>query len=248
MAEKRMFSRAVLDSDTFLDMPPTSQLLYVHFGVRADDEGFVGQPRSIMRLCCASEDDLKLLIAKGFIIPFQSGVIVITHWNVNNTLRKDRQKSTIYEHERAMLETRDNGVYTLTTNCQPNDNQVSTKCPHSIGEYSIEEISIGESNASPPSGETAPAPEKKKPVFHKFGEYGHVKLTTEQHQKLIEDYGEQTITDYVQRIDEYVQMHQNRRYDDYNLAIRNWIARDKANTKQKPSPDVDYNAKPFWED
>lgn len=143
MAERRMFSKSIIDCDRFLDMPPTSQLLYFHFGMRADDDGFVSQPRSIMRLCFATDDDFRLLVAKGFIIPFESGVIVITHWNVNNSLRKDRQKSTIYEHEKAMLETRNNGIYALSTNCQPSDNQMSTnfqpndnqlpaKCPHSI--------------------------------------------------------------------------------------------------------------------
>lgn len=242
MAERRMFSKSIIDSDLFLDMPASTQLLYFHFGMRADDDGFVSQPRSIMRLCFATDDDFRLLVAKGFIIPFESGVIVITHWNVNNSLRKDRQKSTIYEHEKAMLETRNNGIYALSTNCQPSDNQMSTnfqpndnqlpaKCPHSIVEYSIDKVSIGESNASPPSGEAAPTPEKKKPVFHLFGEYKHVKLTEEQHKKLIEDYGEQKTTEYIRRCDEYVQQ-TGKTYKDYNLTIRNWIAKDggKSNT------------------
>lgn len=90
MARKRMFSLLVVDTDEFLDMPSSTQSLYYHLGMRADDDGFVSSPRKIVKLVNCSDDDLKLLIAKGFIIPFDSGIIAIKHWKLNNDLKKDR--------------------------------------------------------------------------------------------------------------------------------------------------------------
>ena len=87
MAQKRMFSLQIVDTDAFLDMPLSTQALYFHFGMRADDEGFVGNPRRLIRMLGVSEDDYKLLIAKSFVIPFESGVCVIKHWKMNNYLQ-----------------------------------------------------------------------------------------------------------------------------------------------------------------
>ena len=91
MGNHRMFSNTIVDSDRFLDMPLTTQALYFHLGMKADDEGFVGNPKKIVRSVNCTEDDLKLLIAKEFVIAFASGVIVITHWNIHNHIRKDRK-------------------------------------------------------------------------------------------------------------------------------------------------------------
>ena len=88
MARKRMFSLLVVDTDEFLDMPSSTQSLYYHLGMRADDDGFVSSPRKIVKLVNCGDDDLKLLIAKGFIIPFDSGIIAIKHWKLNNDLKK----------------------------------------------------------------------------------------------------------------------------------------------------------------
>ena len=90
MARKRMFSLLVVDTDEFLDMPSSTQSLYYHLGMRADDDGFVASPKKIVKLVNCSNDDLRLLIAKGFIIPFDSGIIAIRHWKLNNDLKKDR--------------------------------------------------------------------------------------------------------------------------------------------------------------
>lgn len=102
MAEKRMFAKTVIDSDQFLDMNMSARLLYYDLGMRADDDGFI-TPKKVMRMTGASADDLKVLIAKGFIIPFQSGVIVIRHWWLNNYIQKDRYRPTIYEEEMKQL-------------------------------------------------------------------------------------------------------------------------------------------------
>src|SRR3990167_156626 len=97
MAQRRMFSLKVIDTDNFLDMSPTAQNLYFHLGMRADDDGFVASPKKIMQICGAPDDDMKVLIAKGFIIPMATnGVSVITHWKVNNLIRPDRYVETEY--------------------------------------------------------------------------------------------------------------------------------------------------------
>ena len=97
-----MFSSQIVNSDDFLEMPLTSQALYFHLGMSADDDGFVS-PRKVLRMTGAGQDDLKVLIAKNFVIPFESGVIVITHWKQNNYLRNDRYTPTIYKAERDRL-------------------------------------------------------------------------------------------------------------------------------------------------
>lgn len=99
MAAKRMFSIDVVDTDKFLDMPVSTQALYFHFGMRADDDGFVASPRKIVKIANCTNDDLKVLISKGYVIPFQSGVIVITDWKTNNFIRSDRYKATKYQEE-----------------------------------------------------------------------------------------------------------------------------------------------------
>lgn len=91
MAERRMFAMSVVDSDEFLDMPSSAQNLYFHLSIRADDDGFI-TPRKVMRLVRASDDDLRILMAKKFIIPCESGVVAIRHWKVNNHIRNDRYK------------------------------------------------------------------------------------------------------------------------------------------------------------
>lgn len=103
MANRRMFSRDVCESDAFLDMPSTSQRLYFFLGLFADDEGFLKNPKSILRQINASIDDLNILIVKNFVIPFDSGVIVIKHWMVNNYLQKDRVKPTTCTQEKMLL-------------------------------------------------------------------------------------------------------------------------------------------------
>ncbi|HFI0686977.1 TPA: DnaD domain-containing protein [Streptococcus suis] len=143
MAQRRMFSKEITTSDLFVDMPASTQLLYFHLGMEADDEGFIGNARMLGRAYGASNDDLKLLQAKGFIIVFESGVTVVKDWNLNNQIRKDRLKPTIYQAEKSLLTIGNTGVYQLdnqmTTKPQPNDNQMTTKCPHRLGKDRIGE-------------------------------------------------------------------------------------------------------------
>lgn len=112
MAERRMFSKRIIDSDAFLDMPLSTQALYFHLSMRADDDGFVSNPRRIRTMVGASEDDLKLLIAKRFLLTFESGVVVIKHWRIHNYINPDRYTPTTYVEEKATLALDDKKAYT----------------------------------------------------------------------------------------------------------------------------------------
>ena len=111
MAERRMFAKTIVLSDAFLDMSLGARCLYMTLGMVADDDGFVNNPKSIMRQCGAQEDDLKILLSKKFLIPFDSGIVVIKHWRINNYLQKDRYRETKYGEEKASLEIEPNGAY-----------------------------------------------------------------------------------------------------------------------------------------
>lgn len=124
MATKRMFSVKITESDAFIDMPATSQLLYFHLNMNADDDGFVGSPKRIMRMIRSSDDDFKMLVAKRFVIIYKTGVCVIKHWLVHNTLQKDRYHETMYTEEKKQLTVKDNKVY---TECIQNGNILETQ-------------------------------------------------------------------------------------------------------------------------
>lgn len=111
-----MFSPQIVGSDVFLDMPQSSQLLYFHLSMSADDDGFVGSPKKTMRMIGAAEDDIKILIAKEFVISFKSGVVVIRHWKMNNLIRKDWYRETQYMEEKKTLTLANNGLYSNSVN------------------------------------------------------------------------------------------------------------------------------------
>ena len=139
MAERRMFTQKITDSDAFTEMPLSAQCLYFHLNMHADDDGFLNNANKIRKSINASEDDLKLLILKRFILPFENGVVVIKHWRMHNLLRKDRYNPTQYQDEYAKLILKSDNSYTekdtLTTTWQPNDNHLATQV--SIGKDSI---------------------------------------------------------------------------------------------------------------
>ena len=153
-----MFAKTIIDSDAFIDMPLSAQALYFHLSMRGDDEGFINNPKRIQRMIGASDDDLKLLIAKRFIIPFDSGIVVIKHWKIHNYIRGDRKVDTVYQDEKRLLLEKENGAYTLasdvceddvcqmTGRCQTNVRQVTGKCQHRIVEDSIVQYSTVEDN------------------------------------------------------------------------------------------------------
>lgn len=156
MAERRMISKKITDTDAFLDMPLTTQALYFHFLQNADDDGFVGNPNSIMRKVGASKNDYDLLMVKRFIIVFDSGICVIKHWRIHNYIQKDRYVPTTFIKEKAQLETEENGAY---TECIQNVSNLYAQ--YSIGKNSIVEDSIGKDSIE---GERAPT---REPVHSK---------------------------------------------------------------------------------
>ena len=128
MAQRRMFNKAITNNDNFLEMPSSSQNLYVHLSMNADDDGFIDNWKSIMRMTRNNDDDMKILIAKQYVIPFESGVIAIKHWKLNNYVQKDRYTPTIYQQEIQQLHMDEHNGYIL-----------DTSCIHSIDKLSLEE-------------------------------------------------------------------------------------------------------------
>lgn len=249
MAEKRMFTQKIVDSDAFLDMPLSTQALYFHLNMRADDDGFVNSPKRIQRTIGASEDDLKLLIVKRFVIGFESGVIVIKHWRMHNTLKKDRYNPTQYQDELAMLDVKDNKSYTERqyicspdTAWQPNGNQMEPKRNHngtimepqySIGEYSTDKKSIDKRSKSDKSD--SPAPPKN--VRHKYGEYKNVLLSDEDMEKLKAEFP----ADWnarIERLSAYIAQ-SGKSYKNHLATIRNWAKKDREERKESDSFDTD---------
>lgn len=135
MAQKRMFDKTITNSDDFIEMPDSSQNLYFHLSMNADDDGFVNNWKSIMRMTGHKDDDLKVLISKNYIIPFDSGVMVIKHWRINNYLRSDRYIPTKFNKEKAQLYVDKDMVY-----------QMDTNGVRSIEENSIDKNSIDKNN------------------------------------------------------------------------------------------------------
>lgn len=140
MAERRMMSKSIIKSDTFLDMPATTQNLYFHMLLDADDDGFINAPKSIMRMIGAKDDDMKVLAAKQFVIPFESGVVVIKDWKIHNYIQNDRYKPSTLP-ERDLLNIQKDKTYTLKSDVS----RMDTECIQtvSIGKDRLGEVRLG---------------------------------------------------------------------------------------------------------
>ena len=233
-----MFAKSIIDSDLFLDMPHTTQNLYFHLAMRADDDGFINNPKSIMRNVRCNDDDLRLLITKQFIIPFDSGIIVIKHWKIHNYIRKDRYTPTKNQEEMRQISVQKDGRYTIgiPTVDQTVDERLTGGC-HRLGEVSLGKVrSEGE-------GYSFPRPQKQE--FKTYGKYNNVSLTDEQHADLVKTYGQQKLNQYIKKVDVYCQKH-GKRYDDYDATIRSWIDEDKDKDKEK-EPEHSYDLDEFNE-
>lgn len=153
MAERRMFAKTIIDSDAFLEMPQSTQLLYFHLSMRADDDGFINNPKSIMRNVGCKEDDIRILAGKKFIIPFESGVVVIKHWKIHNYIQKDRYHETKYKDELSTLDTDENGSY---TKCIQNVSKMDTQVRLELGKDSL-----GKDNEESPDKPAIPSKPKR---------------------------------------------------------------------------------------
>lgn len=199
MAHKRMFSKDIVSSDAFLDMPLSSQLLYFHIGMEADDDGFVSSPKRIMRMIGCQDDDLKVLISKKFLIPFQSGVCVIKHWKMNNFVRKDRYIPTVYADEMASLSLKENKSYKQL----PSGVKRSTNGQPSIVKNSIVENRIEQ---------------------RQYGEFKKVLLTDHDHKKLIDSLGEDNVNALIFELDTYMAS-KGKKYKSHYATILSWARR-----------------------
>lgn len=217
-----MFAKTIIDSDAFLDMPLSAQALYFHLSMRADDDGFINNPKKIQRMVGASDDDCKLLVMKRFIIAFESGVIVIKHWRIHNYIQKDRYIPTIYKDEKSLLLVKDNKAYTEVKKasekpCIQNGYNLDTQ--DRLGKDSIGKYSIEIEGAAPPSS-----------TRHKYGTYKNVLLSDDDMDKLkaeFPDYEER-----IERLSDYIAQ-SGKSYKSHLAVIRNWAKRDKEEKKSK---------------
>ncbi|MEY8500618.1 replisome organizer [Enterococcus avium] len=224
MAERRMFAKTIIDSDAFLDMPLSSQALYFHLSMRADDDGFINNPKKIQRMVGSSEDDLKLLIAKRFIIAFESGVIVIKHWKIHNYIQKDRYKPTLYQEEKSILTNKNNNSYTVETDCIHDGYSLETQVR--LGKDRLE---LGKDRK-----DITPSQPKATPARHKYGEYKNVLLSDQELEKLKSEFP----SDWQKRIEnvsEYCAT-SGRTYKNYLAVIRKWAKKDNSNQNQSSIP------------
>ena len=246
MAERRMFTQKIIDSDAFLDMPLSAQALYFHLSMRADDDGFVNNPKKIQRIVYASEDDLKLLILKRFLLCFESGVIVIKHWRMHNSIRRDRYTPTQYQEEFSRLGIKQNGAYTenamlpessddeplddVATDWQPDGNQAAPQVR--LGKDRLGKVRIGEDIEPPAAPLPAPdADEKgKKPVRHKYGEYKNVLLSDDDLAKLKAEFPDWEKR--IERLSSYIAQ-SGKTYKNHLATIRNWAKRDQEKDQSK---------------
>lgn len=200
-----MFSMKIVDTDAFLEMPQSSQLLYFHLAMRADDDGFISNPRRIMKMIGSNDDDFKVLLLKRFLLNFESGVCVIKHWLIHNLVRGDRYTPTQYIREKQMLIIDDKTKkYSLNNGSQlviPNDNQRMTQ--DRLGEDSIDKI------------------KEEKDIY---GEFENVKLKKEEHQKLVENIGENNTKVIIEELSSYMAS-KGKRYSSHYATLLNWARR-----------------------
>ena len=155
MAERRMFAKTIIDSDAFLDMPMSARLLYYDLSMRADDDGFVNSPKKIMKTIGATDDDLRILAIRKFIIPFDNGIVVIKHWYIHNYIRKDTYNETPYKEQKELLEFDENKSYRLKD---------LPSRPRAVDEPSTQ-VSIGKVSIGKDSIDNTTAPSEEKSFF-----------------------------------------------------------------------------------
>ena len=234
MAERRMFAKTIIDSDAFIDMPISARLLYYDLAMRADDDGFVNSPKKIMKFVGASVDDMNVLIARQFIISFESGVVVIRHWKMHNYIRKDTYKETPYKNEKALLCLDENNGYKFENECP------SMTCQRTVDEPSTQ-VRLGKvrlestraharetllpENSENDSSENIKPENSKKPIRHKYGTYKNVLLTDEDMDKLKSEFPDDW-QNRIERLSEYIAS-SGKAYKNHLATIRAWAKKDK---------------------
>jgi hypothetical protein len=225
-----MFAKSIVLSDAFLDMPMSARCLYFTLAMLADDDGFINSPKSIMRQCGSASDDMNILIAKRFVLTFDSGVVVIKHWRIHNLIQKDRYRETKYLEEKSQLQLDGNKAYTECIH------DVSTAEPQvrlgkdRLGQVSVGEDRIGDEDINVPT----------KPIRHKYGRYQNVLLTDEDLDKLKAEFPRDW-GDRIERLSEYIAS-TGKRYKGHLATIRSWARKDgqkKQTTTKSSNPFLD---------
>jgi len=236
MAERRMFAKSIVLSDAFLDMPLSARCLYFTLGMLADDDGFVGSPKSIMRQCGASQDDMSILLQKRYVLGFESGVIVIKHWRMNNYLQNDRKKQTTYLDELSQLVIDQRGAYTEKseigleqiecTPSEPVNNAMYTECIQNV--YTGKDR-LGKDRLGKDSIEIARAREEE-PIA--LGIYGNVYLTKGELDELIKQYPKD-YKDMIENLSSYMRSN-GKIYADHFATLMRWKHQDENKAKAPP--------------
>lgn len=245
MAERRMFAKTIVLSDAFLDMPLSARCLYFTLGMLADDDGFVNSPKSIMRQCGASQDDMNILLGKKFLLYFETGVVVIKHWRIHNYIQKDRYKETKYVEEKKQLVVDKSNIYRKKEECIQNvyttDTQVRLGKDSigkvSIGEYRIEKDNVidvvVEEEKIAPATTTPPLDENQK----LYGQYGNVCLYDRQYNLLLTTCASQKLLDeIIEAFSEKIEEGKEERYK-AELPNAHYIRLLKYHKQRKMYPD-----------
>lgn len=221
-----MFDIDFVDADAFLDMPATSQLLYFHLGLRADDDGFIHNPKRVMRSCGGTEDDLRILIAKKYLIPFDSGIVVIKHWKLHNKIPKDRYKETNYQDEKAMLTLNDNDSYTL---CIQDVNKMYPQVRVGKGRQGKDRVvEVSENGNNEIDNDVENSIEGKSVLEYMGGTLGKnvVLLTEAQKDALLEKLGLDAFNHYVDKLSTFI-IKRNAKVGNHYQTILEWYEEDK---------------------
>lgn len=209
MAQRRMISDKVIKTDSFMEMPHSTKNLYFYLMMEADDDGFVSNPKTIMRMVNAVDDDYKILVGKRFVVPFESGVCVIKHWLIHNLIRADRKVDTQWSEEKKLLVVDpDTQKYSLDKGLQPSDNQMTTKCPHRLGKVRLGKV------------KEQPTPKRA------FGEFKKVLLTEVERDKFISSYGHSQAKTLLDELDQYVES-TGKKYQSHYATLLAWARRKK---------------------
>ena len=233
-----MFAKTIIDSDAFLDMPPSSQVLYFHLAMRADDDGFINNPKTIMRMVGAKDDDIKLLIAKRFIIPFDSGVVVIKHWRIHNYIQKDRYTETKYIEEKNQLIINEKNGYSLK--------QISLLDDENDNVYILDtQVRLGKDRDR--LGKDRLELERVKNKATRF-----IKPTIDEIKTFLNDQEYDTDTD--RYADRFYNFYESKgwkvgkeKMKDWKAAIRGWLSRDNIRKIEKKEI-IDDLDDPIWEE
>ena len=251
MADRRCFSNKITDSDAFVEMPLSTQALYFHLGMRADDDGFINNPNRIARDIGANGDDIKLLIAKRFVLVFENGVIVIKHWKIHNTLRKDRLKPPHYPELAARIYIKGNEGYTdnpsngdisllsyrMSVKCLPNDSQESVECQHKVREGKVIKGNISVSEVEDEASDTFSSDEfstendelsTELSTSHGTLGEGIVLMSDEQFSSLCEKLSYDEIHHYFDKLKTFIRKNPQAKIHSHYRTILKWVEEDRS--------------------